>query len=351
LRVRYATVADLASFDEIVDVRTPAEFALDHIPGALNAPVLSNQERVLIGTMYRTDPFGATRLGASLVANNIATHLQTTFADRPSTWRPVIYCWRGGKRSASMSTWFNLIGWRAQPLAGGYKSYRRWVVGEVERLPSELNWVVLRGLTGCGKTRLLTVLSEVGAQVLDLESLALHRGSLLGGWPNAPQPTQKAFDSAVVETLAQFNSDRPVFIEAESRSIGSIRLPLALSAAIETSPCIEIVASHQARIAYLCFEYAHLFEDVDFFKSQLERLVMLHGKAVIKRWHELIDSRDACTLFAELIDIHYDPAYRRSLRSATTPVETVEVNPQADLRAVARTLVESIRTIATPRLS
>ena len=281
MRVRYANVADLASFDEIVDVRTPAEFALDHIPGALNAPVLSNEQRIVIGTMYTTDPFGATRLGASMVAVNIATHLETTFVDRPSTWRPVIYCWRGGKRSGSMSAWFNLIGWRAQPLAGGYKSYRRWVVEQVERVPTEFRWVVLRGLTGCGKTRLLAALTEVGAQVLDLESLAAHRGSLLGGRPGAPQPTQKAFDSAVVAKLAQFNSDQPVFIEAESRSIGSIRLPLSLSAAIEESPCVEIGASHAARLAYLCDEYQHLFEDAEFFKAQLDRLVMLHGRAVI----------------------------------------------------------------------
>jgi tRNA 2-selenouridine synthase len=342
LRVRYATVADLASFDEIVDVRTPAEFALDHVPGAINAPVLSNDERVVIGTLYRTDPFGATRLGASMVATNIANHLRTTFAERPSTWRPVIYCWRGGKRSGSMSTWFNLIGWRAQPLAGGYKSYRRWVVEQLVQAPPQLRWVVLRGLTGCGKTRLLAALGNIGAQVLDLEALASHRGSLLGSLPNQPQPTQKAFDTRLVARLAQFDPAQPVFVEAESRSIGSIRLPAALSSAIEKSPAVEVHASHESRIGYLGEDYGHLFEDAPFFKSQLDRLLELHGRAVLQHWHALIDEADSASLFTELIDLHYDPAYRRSFRSATAPIQRVEIDPRADLTSAAMALSQFV---------
>lgn len=117
-----APLEQLADFDEIVDVRTPLEYAEDHIPGALNAPVLSNEERVIIGTMYnQVSPFEATRLGAAMVARNIAQHLETTFAERPRNWRPLVYCWRGGKRSASMTIMLNMIGWRARQLEGGYK--------------------------------------------------------------------------------------------------------------------------------------------------------------------------------------------------------------------------------------
>ncbi|WP_017924932.1 tRNA 2-selenouridine(34) synthase MnmH, partial [Burkholderia glumae] len=173
-------------FDEIIDVRTPLEYAEDHIPGALNAPVLSNDERVIVGTMYKQEsPHEATRIGAAWVARNIATHLETTFADRPLNWRPLIYCWRGGKRSGSMTTWLNLIGWRARQLDGGYKTYRRSVVDALGALPARFRYIVLTGRTGSGKTQLLGALARAGAQTLDLERLAVHRGSLLGALPGA----------------------------------------------------------------------------------------------------------------------------------------------------------------------
>ena len=341
MRVRYANVADLPSFDEIVDVRTPAEFALDHIPGAINAPVLTDEQRIVVGTLYRSDAFGATRLGASLVAHNIGQHLETVFADRPPKWRPVIYCWRGGKRSASMTTWFNLIGWHAQQLAGGYKSYRRVVLGQLEVLPRQFNWTVLRGLTGCGKTRLLSALHQVGAQVLDLEALAHHRGSLLGGLPNLPQPSQKAFDSGLAAALSYLKPEQTVFVESESRGIGSIRLPTSLLEAIQHAPAIEITASHDSRVAYLCEDYAHLFDDVPSFKTQLLRLRELHGKATIERWHGLIDQRDVTTLFSELIALHYDPAYRRGQRFGNSARVVIEIDPQRDLTDVAKRLFDS----------
>jgi tRNA 2-selenouridine synthase len=191
------TLDRAGEFDEIIDVRTPLEFAEDHIPGALNAPVLSNEERVIVGTMYRqVSPYEATRVGAAMVARNIARHLDTTFADRPRNWRPLIYCWRGGKRSGSMTAWFNLIGWQARQLDGGYKAYRRSVCATLDTLPAQFRYITLVGHTGCGKTRLLNALRAEGAQTLDLEALARHRGSLLGALPGVPQPTQKALTGA-----------------------------------------------------------------------------------------------------------------------------------------------------------
>ena len=178
----------LDDFDEIIDVRSPLEFADDHIPGAVNAPVFSNDERARVGTLYRQSPFDATRLGAALAARNIAAHLDTTFADRPQGWRPLIYCWRGGKRSGSMTVMFNMIGWRARQLDGGYKTYRRATLDLLDTLPPTLRLIVLTGPTGSGKTRLLDALAQAGAQTLDLEALAAHRGSLLGAWPGMAQP-------------------------------------------------------------------------------------------------------------------------------------------------------------------
>ncbi len=240
-----------------------------------------------------------------------------------------------------MSTWFNLIGWRAQPLAGGYKNYRRWVLEQLTDSPLAFEWVVLHGLTGCGKTRLLQALGAAGAQILDLEALALHRGSLLGAFADQPQPSQKAFDTALVAALARFTTDQPVFVEAESRMIGSLRLPLAICNAIEAGTSVNVAATRDSRIAYLCHEYQHLFEDRAFFKAQLDRLLVLHGRAVIKRWHELIDAGDAPTLYGELIDRHYDPAYRRGQRAKSTFVMEINLDPSGDLQPSAHHLLQS----------
>lgn len=303
----------LADFDEIIDVRTPLEFADDHIPGALNAPVLSNEERVVIGTMYKqVSPFEAARAGAAMVARNIAQHLDTIFAGRPRNWRPLIYCWRGGTRSGSMTTMFNMIGWQARQLEGGYKTYRRATLETLGHLPASFRYIVLTGPTGSGKTRLLHGLSVAGAQTLDLEQLATHRGSLLGALPGEPQPSQKWFDTQLVRALRAFDPARPVFVEAESRRIGAVALPLALVDTFHRGDCVQVEASRDDRAAFLLHDYAHLFHDPGLFKQQLSKLIGLHSRERVNRWHALIDENRGPELARELIDLHYDPAYARS---------------------------------------
>ncbi|MCG2600118.1 MAG: tRNA 2-selenouridine(34) synthase MnmH, partial [Achromobacter sp.] len=259
----------LDDFDDIIDVRTPLEYADDHIPGALNAPVFSNEERARVGTLYRQAPFEATRLGAALAARNIANHLDTTFAGRPQSWRPLVYCWRGGKRSGSMTVMFNMIGWRARQLDGGYKTYRRATLEALDALPAGLRFVVLTGPTGSGKTRLLHALAQAGAQTLDLEALAAHRGSLLGARPGVPQPTQKGFDTQLAARLRALDAARPVFVEAESRKIGAVALPDTLLAALHQGACIAVSASREDRAQFLQHDYAQLFDDPAGCKSQL----------------------------------------------------------------------------------
>ena len=303
----------LGDFDEIVDVRTPLEFAEDHIPGAFNAPVLSNEERVLVGTMYKqVSPFEATRVGAAIVARNIAHHLETTFADRPRNWRPLIYCWRGGKRSGSVTTLFNMIGWQARQLDGGYKVYRRATLDTLDHLPAAFRYIVLAGPTGSGKTRLLNALDEAGAQTLDLENLASHRGSLLGAWPGEAQPSQKRFDTLLVSALRALDPARPVFVEAESRRIGAISLPLSLLDTFHRAACVEVTSSREDRAIFLLHDYAHLFSDPELFKQQLSKLIGLHSRERVAGWHRLIDENNGAQLARELIDLHYDPAYSRS---------------------------------------
>ena len=313
MRNQLATLADIDRFNCIIDVRTPLEFSEDHLPGAINAPVLSNEERVLVGTMYKqVSPFEATKFGAALVAKNIAHHLQTLFADKPINWKPLIYCWRGGKRSGAMTAWFRLIGWKACQLEGGYKVYRNHVLEELQALPGRFDYRVLAGLTGSGKTRLLRALGEQGAQILDLEDLARHRGSLLGALPGEAQPSQKGFDTRLVQALKQLDQERPVFVEAESKKIGQVQLPVALMAAMAESDCIRVEASMEDRVDFLCEDYATLLDAPDKFKALLSCLVELHGRQIISHWHGLVDAGAKAELFRELIERHYDPAYRRS---------------------------------------
>ncbi|QDQ26164.1 tRNA 2-selenouridine(34) synthase MnmH [Chitinimonas arctica] len=342
-----ARLDQLYEFDQLIDTRTPLEFAEDHIPGALNAPVLSNEERVIVGTLYKTSPFEATRLGAAMVARNIAHHLDTLFADRPAGWRPLIYCWRGGKRSGSMSSWFQLIGWKAQQLEGGYKAYRGQVRERLAQLPGQLRWRVLAGETGSGKTRLLQALAEEGEQVLDLEALACHRGSLLGALPGQRQPSQKWFDSQLLDALRRFDPARVVWVEAESKRIGQLQLPTALMQAMQAADCLQLTASPAARVAYLCRDYAHLFDRPDDFKTMLDKLAPLHGNAVIAHWHALIDQAADLDLFTELLASHYDPAYLRSnkrqlSRLAAAPQFSFEPSTD-DSRAQAARLLDSLQ--------
>ncbi|WP_044843617.1 tRNA 2-selenouridine(34) synthase MnmH [Burkholderia sp. BCC1988] len=347
------TLDRAGEFDEIIDVRTPLEFAEDHIPGALNAPVLSNEERVIVGTMYRqVSPYEATRVGAAMVARNIARHLDTTFADRPRNWRPLIYCWRGGKRSGSMTTWFNLIGWQARQLDGGYKAYRHSVCATLDTLPTRFRYIALVGHTGCGKTRLLNALRDEGAQTLDLEALARHRGSLLGALPGQPQPSQKGFDSGLVETLGRFDPEWPVFVESESRRIGLVHLPIALIDAFHAGPWVQVEAAHDERIAFLLDDYAHLFDEPAAFKAQLNRLIGLHSRDEVAHWHALIDADARAELFTELIDKHYDPAYARTYRATYNKPNralafTFRPNA-ADGREQARALLDALAQAGLP---
>ncbi|MGH8675259.1 MAG: rhodanese-like domain-containing protein, partial [Burkholderiales bacterium] len=143
----------LMEFDAVIDVRSPAEYADDHIPRALSCPVLDDAERAKVGTLYKqVSSFAAKRTGAALVARNVARHVETAFADRPSTWKPLVYCWRGGKRSGAMAHVLREIGWGAQTLEGGYKSYRRYVVEALAELPPRLRFRVVHGVTGSGKS-------------------------------------------------------------------------------------------------------------------------------------------------------------------------------------------------------
>jgi tRNA 2-selenouridine synthase len=216
-------------FDTIIDVRAPSEYLQDHIPFAFSHPVLSDAQRVEIGTLHKqASGFVAKRRGAVLVARNIADALEEHFANKLPDWRPLIYCWRGGQRSNSMGTIFSRVGWNSAVLQGGYKAFRAQVLMDLNTLPKQLQWRVLCGRTGTGKSEVLQQLEMQGEQVLDLEQLAVHRGSVLGHLPGERQPTQKWFESQIWARLRKFSAKRPIYVESESKKIGAVQVPQAL---------------------------------------------------------------------------------------------------------------------------
>ena len=306
-------VPDMHAFDTLIDARSPAEFALDHVPGAINCPVLDDEERRIVGTLYKQQgAFEARRVGGAMVAANLARHLRERFADRPASWKPLVYCWRGGLRSGSMVTWLRLVGWDAQQLAGGYKSFRRHVVAQIDALCPQLQLRVICGATGSAKTRVLQALAAQGEQVLDLEEAACHKGSLLGGLPGVPQPSQKSFETQVVTRLEGFDLARPIYVEGESPRIGKISLPVPLVTRMREAPVIEVAASPQARLDYLLRDYAYLGNEPEALAAQLGKLKEMQGKETVSRWQQWALAGELSLLFEELMSLHYDPHYQRS---------------------------------------
>ena len=308
-------IAQLNRFDAIIDVRSPSEFAEDHIPGAINCPVLSDEERERVGTIYKqVDPFDAKKIGAALTARNIAHHIETQFQAMPKNWSPLVYCWRGGNRSGSMAHVLAKIGWRVVQLDGGYKGYRHFVLNDLDVLPNGLQFRSVCGPTGSGKSRLLRALVEAGAQVLDLEQIACHKGSVLGEMETEEQPPQKMFESRVWAALRSFSSAEPIYVESESKKIGNLRVPEVLMETMRNSPCIVVDLPRQDRIALLKEEYAFFLREPERLKKNLRRLIKLHGEAVISEWETLADNGRWDELVEVLLDKHYDPAYTRSIR-------------------------------------
>ncbi len=305
--------ADRHAFDSLIDARSPAEFAEDHIPGAINCPVLSDEERAITGTLYvQQSAFEARRVGGAFVAANLARHLREQFADKPQGWRPLVYCWRGGMRSGSMVQWLRLVGWDAQQLAGGYKAFRRHVMEQIASLVPQLDLRAIVGATGSAKTRVLQALAADGAQVLDLEHYARHKGSLLGALPGVAQPSQKNFETQIASALEGLDLARPVYVEGESARIGRLSVPVPLVQRLRAAPCIEIVATPEERLAYLLRDYAYLGDDPELLAQRLGVLVELHSKETVLRWQDWARTHQLAPLFEELMRLHYDPHYGRS---------------------------------------
>jgi len=307
-------LSELDSFDLVIDVRSPAEYALDHIPGAVNFPVLSNDERAQIGTLYKqVSPFAAKKLGAALVSKNIADHIENHLLELPREWRPLIYCWRGGERSGAFTHILNRIGWKAMQLESGYQGFRRTVIDNLDQVANVFTFQVICGMTGSGKTRVLQEIGQLGLQILDLEGLAVHRGSVLGNEPNIDQPSQIGFETALWNALRKLDPSQAVFVESESKKVGGIHIPDALMEKIRSGACIELRSSTQTRVSWLIREYHHFLTGTDNFKDKLALLTTHYGKVQIAKWNEAIDAGNFPELVEELLVKHYDPSYQSSI--------------------------------------
>ncbi len=335
-----------ARFDAIIDVRSPSEFAQDHIPGAINLPVLDDTERAEVGTLYvQKSKFLARRIGAAKVARNIAAHLDGALADRDGSFRPLVHCWRGGQRSGAMAAVMDQIGWPVTVLDGGYRTWRRRVQSALYGPGDDLTVILLEGGTGSGKTEVLARLAAWGVQTLDLEALAQHRGSLFGAWRGQPQPSQALFESRLFVALEALNPARPIVVEAESSRIGARTVPPALWRAMGRAPVIELSAPIAARATFSARAYADIGADPDAVEAALGRLPPHHSKETVAAWTALARAGDTETLAAALIAEHYDPAYRRQSarrdRALLGRIEMAGVS-DADLDEVAEEVVASL---------
>jgi len=308
-------LAQLASFSTIIDARSESEHAEDRLPGAVNWPVLNDAQRADIGTEYKqASPFDARKRGAVMAARNIASHIETHASDLQRSWKPLVYCWRGGQRSGSLAQVLGEIGFQVHVLEGGYREFRRAVLAELETLPAQFSFRVLCGRTGSAKSRLLQALATQGAQVLDLEALACHRGSVLGPEPGRPQPSQKAFETAVWQALRGLNPKRPVFVEGESRTIGRLRLPERLLEAVRAASCLQVQMPLAARVQFLLQDYAHFVTDIESFCARLAALREVRGAAMVEDWQARARAGQLEGVVHELLTLHYDPVYERSMQ-------------------------------------
>ena len=335
-------LASLEAFNAVIDARSEAEYALDRIPGAVNWPSLNDAERALVGTEFvQVSPFAARKRGAAIVVRNVAMHIERHLADVPREWAPLVYCWRGGQRSGALATVLGQIGFRVRVLEGGYQQYRRAVVAALAEEPARFDLRVVCGPTGSGKSRLLGELARQGAQVLDLEALANHRGSVLGLVPGSTQPSQKQFDSRIWNALRKLDPARAVFIESESKKVGDLRVPESLVVRMRAAPCLWLELATRARVELLIEDYAFFVVDSAAFCARLDALRVLRGNELVDGWQEAARAGRTAEVVRDLLTIHYDPIYLQSMRRnfahVGTPATTLAWSGNAASLAEAAT--------------
>ena len=310
MRSNNNTKEGLDQFDMIIDVRSPVEYGDDHLPKAINLPVLSDEQREDVGTVYSNVPSSARGIGASIITRNISRIIHTHFLNMSRDTKILVYCWRGGLRSKSLAIILNQIGFHNVILLnGGYRSFRKHVRESLPHLINQHEYIVLAGRTGTGKTLFLDCLREKGENVLDLENIAKHKGSVLGAYVSSEQPGQKLFDMTLWNNLRKMKPGIPIWVEKEGRKIGSLLVPKELSNVIDTSKRVNLYVGLERRVEFLLTDYQWLLQNPILLIVALEKLTKHSGKKKVKVWKQMVEDKEFYELVTSLLKEYYDPLY------------------------------------------
>ncbi|MGF1458924.1 MAG: tRNA 2-selenouridine(34) synthase MnmH [Leptolyngbyaceae cyanobacterium] len=315
---------DIADFltapGPLLDVRSPSEYDQGRIPGAISYPLFSDGERAQVGTCYKHQGRdAAVELGFDLLGPKLGDLVRQAKAIAPERQLRV-HCWRGGMRSGGVAWGLQMAGFQVTTLNGGYKSFRRYV-RQLFRAPRPI--LVLGGMTGTGKTHILHALAHRGEQVLDLEGLANHRGSSFGSLDLPPQPSTEQFENLIGDRLAVLSPDRPVWIEAESKRVGTCRVPSELFAQMEAAPTLEVVRSLEERLDILVDVYGDT--DRGELIAATERIRKRLGGQRTQTAIDLIrqeSPREVCKIVLD----YYDRTYRYDLERRQKAIPKIDIS-------------------------
>tara|TARA_B110000240_G_scaffold52285_1_gene59855 strand:+ start:1065 stop:2108 length:1044 start_codon:yes stop_codon:yes gene_type:complete len=332
-------------YDTIIDVRSPSEFEIDHIVGAINCPILYDDERQKVGTIYKQiSSFKAKIIGSSLSAKNIAFHIEKEFLEKKGSWKPLIYCWRGGQRSKAFSIVLSEVGWRTYQLSGGYKEYRNDIIKYLDNIGMKLKIILISGKTGSAKTKILHSIRDQGAQILDLEGLARHKGSLLGAIPNLKQPSQKFFESLLFYEINKLNLKKNIFIEAESSKVGNVHIPKSIWSNMILSKRIEVVADVNTRAKFLIDDYQYMCKNPILIKPMIKGLKTRLSNNLIDSWEKLIDEKKWFELTKSFLENHYDSSYSSNTikndRKVIREVQATTLNNE-NIKNIAKIIINT----------
>jgi tRNA 2-selenouridine synthase len=302
-----------------VDARSEAEFAAGHIPGSINIPLLTNEHRVEVGTLYKQMGKEAAVMKGFQLAGPRFYQIFKTLRKHAVQQETAIYCWRGGMRSNILSWMLNLADYKVNMLKGGYKAYRQYAHALFER---PFKWTVLSGKTGVGKTKLLHQLAQAGEQVLDFEALANHKGSAFGHIGQPEQPSVEHFENLIAWQLRRFDMAKPVWIESESRLIGKVRIPDALFDRTMASPVIEATIEEEKRRIFIWEEYGqHPVENLVECTERLQK--KLGGDRMKEACNALL--ADNWQGWLDILIPYYDKTYSHSEKVRTGEKYTLQL--------------------------
>lgn len=290
-------------------MRSENEFADDHIPSSINLPVLNNKERIIIGTQYKENSFEARKQGAALINNNISKIIKKNLFEKKD--KVLIYCWRGGLRSLSLYLVLKQIGFDVEILEDGYKSYRRHVVQFFEDEIEQFNFNQIKGVTGVGKTLFLKNL-EKSTQVLDLEGIANHKGSILGDIPKFKQPNQKMFETKLFEKLESLNRKKKIWVEAESIKIGKLNIPSRLWKKMDEGISVKLKSTVDERVKFILKDYKYFTKEPELMSNAMLVLKKIIKKDDYRVIEENLKNGDYMSFVKSLINHHYDKAYKKT---------------------------------------